>query len=130
MHKKKVAVLAKVYNANIEKIIELAKEKGIKMKYFCDQFGKQRSFMTDIKNGKNFLEEEQLQFIATELNTTIEYLTDQTEQKEKPTVLTDDELDPEIEELLDLLEQMHPDDVRQIIDFAKWLIAKNKTEGV
>lgn len=130
MHKKKVAVLAKVYNANIEKIIELAKEKGIKMKYFCDQFGKQRSFMTDIKNGKNFLEEEQLQFIATELNTTFEYLTDQTEQKEKPTVQTDDELDPEIEELLDLLEQMHPDDVKQIIDFAKWLIAKNKPEGV
>ena len=129
MHKKKVAVLAKVYNSNIEKIIELAKEKGIKMKYFCDQFGKQRSFMTDIKNRKNFLEEEQLQFVATELNTTVEYLTDQTEQKEKPTVQTDDELDPEIEELLDLLEQMHPDDVRQVIDFAMWLIQKNKQEG-
>lgn len=130
MHKKKVAILAKVYNTNFGKIKELAKEKGIKMKYFCDQFGKHQSFMTDIKNGKNFLEEDQLQFIATELNTTVEYLTDQTEQKEKPTVQTDDELDPEIEELLDLLEQMHPDDVKQIIDFAKWLIAKNKPEGV
>lgn len=129
MHKKKVAVLAKVYNANIEKIIELAKEKGIKMKYFCDQFGKQRSFMTDIKNGKNFLEEEQLQFIAAELNTTVEYLTDQTEQKEKPTVQTDDELDPEIEELLDLLEHMHPDDRKQVLLYIKWLVEQRREEA-
>jgi hypothetical protein len=86
--------------------------------------------LTDVAHKKDKIDPDELVIIADKLNTTIEYLTDQTEQKEKPTVQTDDELDPEIEELLDLLEQMHPDDVKQIIDFAKWLIAKNKPEGV
>ena len=115
---------------NVAKIKELAKEQGISQKFLCDCLEKRRSFLTEVAAGKDKIDPDELVIIADKLNTTIEYLTDQTEQKEKPTVQTDDELDPEIEELLDLLEQMHSDDVKQVIDFAKWLIVKNKTEGV
>ena len=118
--------MAKVYNANIGKIKALANEKGVKMKYFCDQFGKQQSFMTDIKNGKNYLDEDQLEFIADTLNTTIEYLTDQTEVKEKPSAETDGELDPEVEEVLDMLFAMHPDDRKQLLDYAQWLATQRE----
>ena len=121
----------KSYNAaNVAKIKEMAKERGISQKFLCDCLGKRRTFLTDVAHNKDKIDPDELVIIADKLNTTIEYLTDQTEQKEKPTVQTDDELDPEIEELLDLLEQMHPDDLKKVIDFAEWLIAKNKPEGV
>lgn len=123
----------KVYNVkgvNIDKIKALAKEQGKTMTFICGVLGKSPQFLSSVRNGRDYIDNYELQLIADELQTTASYLTDQTEQKEKPTVQTDDELDPEIEELLDLLEQMHPDDLKQIIDFAKWLIAKNKPEGV
>lgn len=118
--------MAKVHNVNIGKIKALTAERGLKLKYFTDYFGKQKSYFADIKNGKNYLDEDQLVFIADKLGTTVEYLTDQTEQKEKPPAETDGELDPEVEEVLDLLFAMHPDDREQLLQYAQWLSAQRE----
>lgn len=114
---------------NVAKIKELAKEQGVSQKFIADCLGKRRTFLSEVALGNGRISPDELVIIADKLNTTVEYLTDQTDQKEKPTIQTDDELDPEIEELLDLLEQMHPDDVKQVMDFAGWLIEKNKEQG-
>lgn len=116
--------MAKVHHVNIGKIKELAKEHGLKMKFFCDQFGKKQSFFADINNGKNYLDEDQLLFIADKLNTTVEYLTDKTEQKEMPTADNSGELNENVERVLDKLMKMHPEDIEKTIAFADWLASQ------
>lgn len=74
----------KVTNVDVNRIKALAKKQGIQMKYFCDYFGKAQSYFADIRNGKNRLDENELQFIADKLNTTVEYLTGQTDDPAKP----------------------------------------------
>lgn len=88
--------MAKIDYVNVDKIKELSKEKGISLKYFCDHFGKYRTYLANVRSGVNKLDEDELVFIADTLNTTVEYLTDQSDQKEKPTpdeVSVDDLID-------------------------------------
>lgn len=96
------------------------------MTFLCQKLGKRRSFLVDVRNGNDRIDGNELKIIADELNTTIEYLTDQTEVKEKPPAETDGELDPEVEEVLDLLFAMHPDDRKQLLDYAQWLATQRE----
>ena len=114
---------------NVAKIKVLAKEQGITQKFLCDCLGKRRSFLTEVAAGKDKLDPDELEIIADKLNTTVEYLTDQTEQKEKPTVQTDDEQIPELAALLNFMAQMHPAAKKQLLDFAAWLVEKDKQDG-
>lgn len=89
--------MSTLHKTNVDRIKKLAKQQGLTMKYFCDCFGKHRSYLTSIRNGNGHLDENELQFIADKLNTTVEYLTDQTDdpakpaEKEKPDAITDAE---------------------------------------
>ena len=76
--------MVKVTNVDVNRIKALAKKQGIQMKYFCDYFGKAQSYFADIRNGKNRLDENELSIIADKLNTTVEYLTGQTDDPAKP----------------------------------------------
>ena len=89
--------MVKVTNVDVNRIKALAKKQGIQMKYFCDYFGKAQSYFADIRNGKNRLDENELSIIADKLNTTVEYLTGQTDDpacpdEKKPAAETGDEL--------------------------------------
>lgn len=77
--------------ANIDKIKSLAKSKGIKLSFICEQLGLTRTYLADVKNGKTSISDERLKVIADILETTPEYLKDETELKEK--VTADDEID-------------------------------------
>lgn len=89
--------MSTLHKTNVDRIKKLAKQQGLTMKYFCDCFGKHRSYLTSIRNGNGHLDENEIQFIADKLNTTVEYLTDQTDdpakpaEKEKPDAITDAE---------------------------------------
>ena len=108
-------------HVNFEKITVLAKENGLKMAYFCDLLGRSKHFMTDVKNGKSAFTPEQLQTIADRLNTTTEYLTDQTDQKEKPVdQMTDEQLD---NALIHLLSGLTADDIKKVEAFISGLKA-------
>ena len=72
-------------NANIDKIKSLAKEQGVKIKFICSKLGLAETYLSNVKNGKDRMTMERLEIIADTLNTTVEYLTDQSDQKEKPT---------------------------------------------
>ncbi len=114
----------KVYNikgVNVAKIKTIAKEQGKTMKFLCDLIGKDRSFLTCVRNGNNHIDNQELQIIADELNTTVEYLTDQTEQKEKPIdQMTDEQIDME---LVELLTSLDADDIRAVKAFIAGLKA-------
>lgn len=76
---------------NIDRIKELAKEKGIKIKFICSQLGLAETYLSNVKNGKDRMTDERLQKIADILDTTVEYLTGESDEKEK----TPEPLDPD-----------------------------------
>lgn len=69
---------------NIDKIKDLCKKNGIKMGYLCEQFGLQKSYLSDVARGKNSMSDERIRKIADILGTTYEYLTDQTDDPLPP----------------------------------------------
>ena len=71
-----------VNNVNIGKIKELAKSRGIKIKFICSQLGLSETYLSNVKNGKDRMTEERLFKIAEILGTTFEYLTDMTDDPE------------------------------------------------
>lgn len=71
-----------VINVNIGKIKEMAKTKGIKIKFICSQLGLSETYLSNVKNGKDRMTEERLFKIAEILGTSFEYLTDMTDDPE------------------------------------------------
>lgn len=70
--------------ANIDKIKSLAREQGIKIKYLCSQLGLSETYLSNVKNGRDHMTDERLERIARMLNTTVEYLNDETNDKYCP----------------------------------------------
>lgn len=64
---------------NTTKLRNLAKSKGIKLSFLCEQFGLNRSYINNIERGKASMSDDRIQKIASVLGTTYEYLTDQTD---------------------------------------------------
>lgn len=75
----------KITNLNATKLKSLLKEQGLSMKFFNDMLGKNRSYLSNVLTGSDSISSEDLEKVAEKLNTTVEYLTDQSDQKEKPT---------------------------------------------
>lgn len=69
---------------NLDKIKDLAKEKGWSMSFICNKMGVGASYFTDVKNGNVRVSQERLKQIAVILDTTTDYLTDKTEDKQRP----------------------------------------------
>ena len=64
---------------NIAKIKSLAKSKGIKQGYICEQLGIGITYLNDVAKGKNTMSEERIFTVARILGTSFEYLTDLTD---------------------------------------------------
>ena len=84
MHKKEWQELVNIHNTNVDKIKELAKQQGLTMKYLCEIVGKPAYFLSALRLGQVCISANELAVIADKLNTTVEYLTDRTDMKEKP----------------------------------------------
>ena len=95
---------------NIDKIKALAKEQGIKIKYLTQQLGISHTFFADAAKGKVKISDERLSIIADILNTTPEYLRDETDIKEKP--LQKQELNEQDKEFIKLLHSVSDEDRR------------------
>ncbi len=70
----------------INKIDELAKEKGIKASFICSSLGKSESFLRQVRAERCKISESDLAIIADILGTTTDYLHGKTDKKEKPGV--------------------------------------------
>lgn len=83
---------------NIDKIKALAKEKGVSITFLCQAIGQGAYYFNDVKRRNGSIPEDRLTVIADLLDTTTDYLTDKTDQKEKP---ASDEVD--IDKMLEVL---------------------------
>lgn len=69
-----------VKDVQIDRIQELAQAQGVSMRYLCELVGKRRrGFFADIRNGKDYIDENELTIIASRLGTTVDYLTGKTD---------------------------------------------------
>lgn len=93
--------MAKIPYVNIDKIKELCKSKGLTMKFLSDNILRDKTYFSNIRSGKTRMDDDEVEFIANALETTVEYLTDKTDQKEKPTQKEVD-VDKLIETILNL----------------------------
>lgn len=69
---------------NIHKIKQRAKEKGISVAFICSQLGLGRGYLNDVEKSSGTIPDDRLSKIAEMLETTLEYLKDETDEKEKP----------------------------------------------
>ena len=97
---------------NVNKIIDLAKEQGKKITHLCSLVGKQRGWLKDIKIKNLDISDENLIKIADELNTTVEYLRDETDKKEKP--LQTQELPEKAKLFIELFEKV-PEERQELV---------------
>lgn len=72
------------YEKCINSIQALAKKQGISMKFLCDQLGKRRSFLSEVRLGKDRIHDNEVEVIASILNTTPAYLRGETDNPEPP----------------------------------------------
>lgn len=104
---------------NIDKIKTLAREKGVKIKYICSQLGLAETYLSNVKNGKDRMTRERLEQIAEILETTVAYLTDETDDpapKEKEPVQALDEVE---ELVLQILRTMTVEEKLDLIEYLK-----------
>lgn len=86
---------------NYDKLESLAKEKGVSKTFLCQIVGRERYYLRDCKKNSFIPPQEHIEAWADALSTTVEYLTDKTDQKEKPTQKEVD-VDKLIETILNL----------------------------
>lgn len=66
-------------NVDIDRVKQLIKDKGLKQKHICAQLGLSETYLSNVKNGKDKMTVERLNKIAAMLDTSYEYLTNQTD---------------------------------------------------
>lgn len=88
---------------NYDRLESLIKESGKSKAYLCAKVNRERYYMRDIKNANTNVPEETVEIWADELGTTPEYLTGESDEKEKPAAQMDDELSPEFASLFSCL---------------------------
>lgn len=70
---------------NYDKLEALVKEKGVSKTFLCQIVGRERYYLRDCKKNNFIPPDEHIAAWADALGTTVDYLTDKTNQKEKPT---------------------------------------------
>lgn len=70
----------------LDRIKQLAKEKGITLAFICSKLGLQRGYFVDVSHGRTTISDERMNVIADILGTTTDYLHGKTDKKEKPDV--------------------------------------------
>lgn len=88
---------------NLNKVVALAKEQGLSNTFLAKKLGRSSaSLFVDWRKGKSKPSQNDIAMLAQILNTSIEYLTDQTENKNNPTGISG-EVDVQIIQLLEKL---------------------------
>lgn len=85
--------MANVHNVDVDRIKARARVLGITLKHLNQSIGKYDNFLSCVRNGTDRIDEDELAVIAGKINTTVAYLTGQTDDPElpkEPTLLPDD----------------------------------------
>ena len=111
----------------INRTLELAKEKGISQAFICGKLGLRRTYLSDVRVGKDSLTDDRLTIIAAILNTTPEYLKGETDIKErKLTAITGDELKGWEHDFMHDVRQLSSDNLEMLWKMARTMAAAEK----
>lgn len=91
----------------IDRLEQLIKSKGWSNVYFSNLLGKNAGWIKDMKRGRGLPDENTLEQIADKLDTTVEYLTDKTDIKNKPTTPKGNEPTEHQKKYLDKIDRMN-----------------------
>jgi transcriptional regulator with XRE-family HTH domain len=94
---------------NIHKIETLIQERGWSNTYFASLFNKNKGWIRDMKRGRGLPDGNLLEQIADKLDTTVDYLTDQSDIKKEPTAQIGDKLFGEEAEILKMFRAASPE---------------------
>lgn len=110
---------------NVSKAKARAKEKGIKISWMCAQMGLTRTYLDDVARHGGSMPDDRIRQIAVMLGTTYEYLTDQTDDPERPEDYFEPKSEAEVIRMTatNLLEQIDDlDKLNQMIAIMKTFI--------
>lgn len=104
---------------NYDKLESMAKEKGISKTFLCQLVGRERYYLRDCKKNSFSPPVSHIESWANALDTTVDYLTDKTEDpspKKKEPVEALDEVDVEV---LAILHSMSVEDKLELLEYLK-----------
>lgn len=113
---------------NYDKIKSRAKELGIKLSFLCEKIGAYPTYIADLKNKKLDIPDDRLSTIADLLNTTVEYLRDETDKKEKPLGSTEELSDLE-REIMERLNALSPEKLQEAEAYIDYLLSQQEKEN-
>ena len=99
---------------NVDKIKALAKDKGISVTYLCQQFGMGRGYLNDVAKAGGKMPEDRIRKIVESLETSYEYLTDQTDDPAPPTIILSSEEKTIVNHIVKVLREVN-EEQRQIL---------------
>ena len=67
---------------DFERLMDRIREKGVTQSFLCSLAGKKRQYISDVRKGHGSISEEALAIFAKALDTTVEWLTGESDQKE------------------------------------------------
>lgn len=103
---------------NVERAKQIAKSKGINFAFVCREIGKSRSYLSEMLASSRDLPEKMLEPVAQTLGVTVEELTGESEQKEKPAPQMENGLDALLKEC-EGLSKDELEEARQYIAYLK-----------
>jgi len=94
---------------NVERAKKIATEKGINVSFVCREVGKSRGYISQmLVSGRDF-PDEMLAPVANALGVTVEELTGESEQKEKPAPQMENGLDTKAQATLNKMKKLSPE---------------------
>lgn len=93
---------------NVERAKQIAKSKGVSFAFVCTQIGKSRGYLAGILANNRDIPEKMLEPVAQALGITVEELTGESEQKEKPNTPEDAERESHGQAILDKYNMLDP----------------------
>ena len=116
----------------VPRIKALAKEKGISQKHLCEKLGyTSRTYFNDVVKNKSKISDENLEIIAKELTTTVEYLKGEAEDKtithsdEIEVYLTELKTRPEMKMLFSVAQNATKEDIEKAVKIIEALRGEN-----
>ena len=93
---------------NVERAKQIAKRKGVSFAFVCTQIGRSRGYLAEILANGRDIPEKMLTPVAQALGVTVEELTGESEQKEKPSTPEDAERESHGKAILDKYNMLDP----------------------
>ena len=104
----------------INRIREMSKQKGISLSFLCKQMNVKRVYFIDCEKTGRMIPDDKLSIIASTLNTSVEYLKGETEQKENPLA----QFSPETVALVERIRKLSPDMAKKALEYIDFIAQK------